>query len=270
MPHCSSSIFVKCCGATCHDTHDSRDSGIGIREFLKKHNLNFSLFITNSFIFSLVLIIAGKMGKQRRARQKFHAVAAKLNSTPSTQQRTKDTAPLLPLGSPVTENIFSGVEIDFNKLKKNLSDETQSVRSCKSQKSENGTVKTQPKKDKLKARREMLLKKIDTVNQMRKQLKIRNKRKNTPLIGDTNPLHDALPSLESLIKQKNEKKSSFPKTIKKKCIEKSARRKKQLVEGVKTFKQTLKNAKFKGNPLKSVTDHIKHIVQSEAKFNKQK
>lgn len=208
------------------------------------------------------------MGKQRRARQKFHAAAAKLAAsvTKTDTSFSSDTAPLIP-SSPV-ENIFSGININFDSLKKNLSDDTQSVRSYKSIKSECGTTKTLPKKDKLKLRREILLKKIDTVNQMKKQLKIRNKRKKTQLIGDTNPLHDALPSLESLLKTKTTNKSGKITSMKKKCVEKASKRRKQLINGVKTFKQTLKNKRFKTNPLQAVTEHIQYIVQSEAKIKK--
>lgn len=142
-----------------------------------------------------------------------------------------------------------------------MSDDAQSIKSYKSLKSQSAKP-ILPKKEKIKLRRELLLKKIDSVNQMKKELKLREKRKNTALIGDTNPLHDALPSLESLLKNKSNVKYNR-KNIKKKGIEKATQRKKKLVEGVKIFKQTLKNKHFKKNPFEAISNHIKTVVQQE-------
>ncbi|XP_018567734.1 protein FAM207A [Anoplophora glabripennis] len=203
-------------------------------------------------------------GKLKRQRKKLH-IPAKSQKFPENQASPKgDTVPLLPI-SPPKEDLFAGLNIDINNIKKSLvSDDVQSIKSNKSSKSESGK-QILPKKEKIKLRRELLLKKIDTVNQMKKELKIRERRKNTAVIGDTNPLHDALPSLESLLKNKSSINYNNTKTIKKRGIEKATQRKKKLVEGVKIFKQTLKNKDFKKNPLEAISIHVKAMVEQELK-----
>ncbi|KAJ8941182.1 hypothetical protein NQ314_010481 [Rhamnusium bicolor] len=148
-----------------------------------------------------------KMGKLKRQRQKFH-VSKNIQPEGKTDSFLQDTASLLPLTSP-KENLFAGINVDLINIKKKRLDDVQSVKSYKSLKSEIGR-KIISKKEKLKLRREVLLKKVDIVQQMKKELKLREKRKNTSLIGDTNPLHDALPSLESLLKSRSNIKYNVP------------------------------------------------------------
>lgn len=205
-------------------------------------------------------------GKLKRQRKKLHFPAKSHHHQLLDNQKfaLDDTVPLLPI-SPPKENLFAGLNIDINNLQKSLvSDDVQSIKSYKSLKSESEKP-ILSKKEKIKLRREMLLKKIDTVNQMKKEFKLREKRKKTTIIGDTNPLHDALPSLESLLKGKSNIKYNNTKTIKKKGIEKATQRKKKLVEGVKIFKQTLKNKDFKKNPLEAISIHVKAVVDQELK-----
>ncbi|CAH0545692.1 unnamed protein product [Brassicogethes aeneus] len=201
------------------------------------------------------------MGKQRRIRQKLH-ISSQKKKKPATESMSMETAPLLPI-TPPKENIFAGLNIDFTNLKKNLNDDVQSVKSYKSAKSEAGSNKILPKKEKLKLRRDVLMKKIDAVNQMKKQLKVRNKRKNVSVIGDTNPLHDALPSLESLLQSRASMKHKEKEQPKKKAVEKSRKRKNNLLTGIKMIKQTLKNKQFSKNPLEAISQHVRAVVDNE-------
>lgn len=190
------------------------------------------------------------MGKVRKQRKKLHLEA-------KSQSSGSQAAPEM-LIKP-QENLFEGIHIDFNSLNKNLSDDVRSVKSFKSVKSESG--KSLSKKDKLKLRREMLLKKFEAINQQ----KLRDKKKKTPVVGDMNPLHDALPSLESLLK--NRPKISYKQheqhLKKKKGIEKSKKIKKNQLQGIKMFQHIIKNKQFQKNPQLAVEQHVKGLLQHE-------
>lgn len=199
----------------------------------------------------------------KRSRQKFHTAA---NQRPLLTQRfenpseTKSPESVLPVPS---DNLFAGLDIDISKLKTKLNSEAQSVKSFKSTKSEKSGQNAMSKKDKLKLRREMLMKKIDAVNHMKKNLKIREKRKKVAIMGDTNPLHDALPSLESLLKNRPSAKKQAPVPRKPKAVEKADRRKKELIHGVKLFKSVLKNKHFRVNPLEAISKQVQAVVAQQ-------
>lgn len=186
------------------------------------------------------------MGKTRRERQKFH-------TSPSSKKM--EVEPVIPenMGfqiSPI-DNIFSGVNINLNSLNKMSNDDTRSVRSLKSQLGD----KVVTKREKMQMRKEILMKKIDTVQQMKKEVALRKKRSKTAIMGDTNSLRDALPSLDYLLKKKAPEP---PRKVK--GIEKASRRKKNLVNDVKTLKMLMENKKVKTNPLQAMTDHVNAIV----------
>ncbi|KAJ8919948.1 hypothetical protein NQ315_006477 [Exocentrus adspersus] len=203
-------------------------------------------------------------GKLKRQRKKLHIPAKTQHLPINSDTAVSAEAPSLPL-SPLKDGLFSGLNIDVDTIRQTLvPDDVQSIKSYKSLKSESGKP-ILPKKEKIKLRRELLLKKIDTVNQMKKELKLREKRRKTALIGDTNPLHDALPSLESLLQSHSNRK---PESKKNRGIEKAKQRKRKLVEGVKVFKQALKNKEFKKNPFGIVSNHVKAVVEQERKSRK--
>ncbi|EFA00766.1 ribosome biogenesis protein SLX9 homolog [Tribolium castaneum] len=196
------------------------------------------------------------MGKVRRQRKKFHLEASPQAPKP---QETPIAGPVSELVIKPQENIFEGLRIDFDSLNKNL-DDVRSVKSFKSVKSESG--KSLSKKEKLKLRREMLMKKFEVMNQE----KLRDKRKKTPVVGDMNPLHDALPSLESLLKSRSSipfKQNAQPK--KKKGIEKNKKIKKNQLQGIKMFQHIMKNKQFVKNPKRVIDQHVKTLLEQEKK-----
>lgn len=204
------------------------------------------------------------MGKVRRLRHKLHIATQKdqQESLPTTSEFNPRNLPDLVLPVP-SDNLFAELNIDVDNLKSKLNDDVQSVKSFKSLKSEKSGKNILPKKEKLKLRKEMLLRKIDAVNQMKKDLKVREKRKTNAIIGDTNPLHDALPSLESLLKSRPNIKQNMADIKKKKPIEKAKKRRKEVVQGVKIFKTVLNNNEFKKNPLEAITQHVQALVSQE-------
>lgn len=207
------------------------------------------------------------MGKQRRRRIKLH-----LSSSNTQKDKPSDEPIVFTKSSSVddiptletSEDVFKGLNIDITSLNTNLPDDTRSVRSFKSLKSEHGFSKHIGKKEKLKLRRELLLKKIDTVEQLKKEYEIRNRRKKTAIMGDMNPLYDALPSLESLLKSSESSKvKTRAKISKTKGTEKASKRRKRLLKEVGIFKKVLGDKKFKENPLAAVSEHVKAVVESD-------
>lgn len=202
------------------------------------------------------------MGKQRRQRKKFH-----ISSTNKTEElnvnKSEDTMDVRqPITFTPTENLFAGIEINVDNLKKSISDDTRSVKSFKSVKSEAAAEKPLSKKEKIKLRRTVLLQKIDIVNQQKKEIKQRKKRKHISLIGDTNPLHDALPSLSSLLVTKSSKRHTQIPT-KPKAVENALKRKKQVVQGVKLFKKLMINKELQKDPLKAVGKHVDIFIERQ-------
>lgn len=204
------------------------------------------------------------MGKVKRLRHKLHIAAKKEKATPqSPESNISQDLPDIVLPLP-NDNLFAGLNIDINSLKTKLNDDVRSVKSFKSnKKSENSKQTVISKKDKLKARRDMLMRKIGALDQMKKDLKLRQKRKTTAIIGDTNPLHDALPSLESLLKNRPNIKQNVAKPKKKKGIEKARKRKKELIHGVKIYKNVMGNKTFQKNPLEAISQHVQALVNQE-------
>ncbi|CAG9761197.1 unnamed protein product [Ceutorhynchus assimilis] len=119
------------------------------------------------------------------------------------------------------------------------------------------------KKEKIKMRRQKLLNKIDKVQQMKKALKLKEKRKSTAIMGDTNPLHDALPSLEALLKTRPSANKRSADIAKKKGIEKQRKRKREIIQGIQIYKLVLGNKKFLQDPWEAITHHVQAMVDHE-------
>ncbi|XP_057667169.1 ribosome biogenesis protein SLX9 homolog [Diorhabda carinulata] len=156
---------------------------------------------------------------------------------------------------------------DVNSIMKSMKNHTNKMRTVVSHKSVESCKsfgRIIKKKDKLNIKRKFLMKKIDVVNESKKQAKIREKRKNVSVIGDTNPLLDALPSIEDLIRSKSKSNNMLPKeSIKNRGIGKARQRKKKLIEDMAVFKRILKNKTFSTNPFDIISNHLQAMVQEE-------
>ncbi|XP_050503878.1 ribosome biogenesis protein SLX9 homolog [Diabrotica virgifera virgifera] len=166
--------------------------------------------------------------------------------------------------APIKESISANFDFSIKQGKSVVADDVKSVLSYKSIKSHNPINRIIKKKEKVNLKRKLLMKKIDLGNVLKKEQKIRDKRKNTSLIGDTNPLHDALPSLDSLLKKKSDldyQASKEPK--KKKGVEKATKRKKKLTSNMEFYKRAIKDTTFKKNPFAVISQHVQAVVQQE-------
>nr|CAI5817024.1 unnamed protein product [Callosobruchus analis] len=204
------------------------------------------------------------MGKLKTQRKKLHLSSGKLVETNRKCANEINKSVDLPL-MPVKDDIFSGINIELSTLKTKLEDDVKSVKSVNTVKSESvNETKHISKKLKMQLRRETLLKRIDTLNQIKKEQNARDKRKKIAVIGDTNPLLDALPSLESLIQNKSNMRFKLSENKKKKKgIEKANQRKKKQMEHIQTFKQIINNKTFSANPFETISKHVRSVVEQE-------
>lgn len=205
------------------------------------------------------------MGKYKSRRYKMHASAASSKTKPSVQPLPEGPPSILP---PIDTNVFSGIDLMAlleNAPKKPLEDDAVSVKSCISNKSIKGD-QVIPKKEKRKLRRQLLLRRIDTVNQLKKEQSSKEKKpKNVQndTLGDMQNLFNSLPNLESLAVSKT--CSSQHTKTKRKAVEKSRKIQKMNTKQVNIYKQLLKNPAIKKDPFGTITQHLKTVVEKERK-----
>uniref|UniRef100_A0A803Y3P0 SLX9 ribosome biosis factor n=1 Tax=Meleagris gallopavo TaxID=9103 RepID=A0A803Y3P0_MELGA len=94
-----------------------------------------------------------------------------------------------------SSDIFSGLTIDPDSLVKKLDLDSRSIVSSKTG-LEGKTLLS--KKEKMKLRKERWLQKIESVKLAKRKQKAEAKRKATPVVGDMQPLMEALPELSDL------------------------------------------------------------------------
>ncbi|XP_054844073.1 ribosome biogenesis protein SLX9 homolog isoform X4 [Eublepharis macularius] len=92
-------------------------------------------------------------------------------------------------------NIFAGVKIDPKTLVKKLDADSRSIVSAVKGEEEKVPLS---KKEKMKLHKERWLQKIEDIKLAKKLQKAEMKRKATPVVGDMNPLMEALPELSDL------------------------------------------------------------------------
>lgn len=236
------------------------------------------------------------MGKIKTARQKFHF--SKQSDDPVTVKNVVPDYKPLPV-APINSNIFAGLDISIDKINKLVS------KPIPEDNDDNDPapdlvkiVKEKPanKKDKIRQRREQLLKKLDTLEHAKRKTKEKTiKRRKTAIVGDLNSLKDALPSLDSLLKLKPNPQNiktgitkidskltpnaALPQLqITSMGISKLSRKQKKELKNQKlkklakeynqrfnSFQKVLDNENFKKNPRDVIATHIKMKLEKEAK-----
>ncbi|XP_055373487.1 ribosome biogenesis protein SLX9 homolog [Condylostylus longicornis] len=135
--------------------------------------------------------------------------------------------------------------------------------------------KSKTKKEKMKIKKKALMEKIDWIKEQELENAKKKKREKRKIIGDLNPLKDALPSLDELRKlkpdeiktgikefdNKDKRKNKKPKNK----IERSKERKKEFLDRYKCLNSILKDKKFRENPRATIAEHIKFIVSNQEK-----
>ncbi|XP_068819970.1 ribosome biogenesis protein SLX9 homolog isoform X3 [Capricornis sumatraensis] len=145
------------------------------------------------------------MGKVRSLRARVHQVAVRPTgeAAPGLASPAREVAPLQALTGGVSgkelacvnANVFAGTTIEPSALVQKLDVETRSVTSVR----RGAEAKTiLPKKEKLKLRRERWLQKIEAIRLAEQKRKAERRRRATVVVGDLQPLRDALPELLEL------------------------------------------------------------------------
>ncbi|NXY91326.1 F207A protein, partial [Alcedo cyanopectus] len=113
------------------------------------------------------------------------------------------------------------------------------------------------KKEKMKLRKEKWLQKMESVKLAKQKQKAEAKRKATPVVGDMQPLLEALPELFNLTTGGKGRKA--PKSqVKAKaeptdfCLMKQAQKHRLLEEEVARFHEVITNPRYRANPLMAI------------------
>ncbi|KAM6396588.1 ribosome biogenesis protein SLX9 homolog [Pluvialis apricaria] len=165
-----------------------------------------------------------------------------------------------------SSGVFSGLKIDPDTLVKKLDLDSRSIISSRTGLEEKTVLS---KKEKMKLRRERWLQKIESVKLAKQKQKAEAKRKATPVVGDMQPLMEALPELSDLTTSGSGRKP--PKShVKAKaepavfCLMKQAQKCQLLEEEVARFHEVITNPRYRANPLMTISEHLsKRLRQQE-------
>ncbi|XP_008938616.1 PREDICTED: protein FAM207A, partial [Merops nubicus] len=124
------------------------------------------------------------------------------------------------------------------------------------------------KKEKMKLRKERWLQKIESVKLAKQKQKAEAKRKATPVVGDMQPLMEALPELSDLTAGGRGRKP--PKShVKAKaepadfCLMKPAQKCRLLEEEVARFHEVIADPRYRANPLMAISEHLSKRLRQE-------
>ncbi|XP_065494405.1 ribosome biogenesis protein SLX9 homolog [Caloenas nicobarica] len=164
-----------------------------------------------------------------------------------------------------SSGVFSGLKIDPDTLVKKLDLDSRSIVSSRTGLEEKTVLS---KKEKMKLRKERWLQKIESVKLAKQKQKAEAKRKATPVVGDMQPLMEALPELSDLTTGGRGRKT--PKShVKAKaepadfCLMKQAQKHRLLEEEVARFHEVIANPRYRANPLMAINEHLSKRLRQE-------
>ncbi|XP_033921429.1 ribosome biogenesis protein SLX9 homolog [Melopsittacus undulatus] len=164
-----------------------------------------------------------------------------------------------------SSGVFSGLKIDPDTLVKKLDLDSRSIISSRTGLEEKPVLS---KKEKMKLRKERWLQKIESVKLAKQKQKAEAKRKATPVVGDMQPLMEALPELSDLTTSGRGRKP--PKShVKAKavpadfCLMNQAQKCQLLEEEVARFQEVIANPSYRANPLLAVSEHLSKRLRQE-------
>lgn len=206
-----------------------------------------------------------------RARVHQNAVRPTGEAAPGLASPAREVAPLQASTGGVAgkelaclnADVFAGTTIDPSALVQQLDVETRSVTSIK-RGAEAKTVL--PKKEKLKLRRERWLQKIEAIKLAEQKLKAERRRRATVVVGDLQPLRDALPELLELEtggrRPPTRRAASRPRPAE--LSRMSAVQRLQLLEEERTrFQELLASPAYRASPLLAIGRRLAEQMQLE-------
>ncbi|XP_010084023.1 PREDICTED: protein FAM207A, partial [Pterocles gutturalis] len=124
------------------------------------------------------------------------------------------------------------------------------------------------KKEKMKLRKERWLQKIESVKLAKQKQKAEAKRKATPVVGDMQPLMEALPELSDLMTgdrgrkppKRHVRAKAEPADF---CLMKQAQKHRLLEEEVARFQEVITNPRYRANPLMAISEHLSKRLRQE-------
>ncbi|XP_038048796.1 protein FAM207A-like [Patiria miniata] len=217
--------------------------------------------------------LSKKMGKIKTKRQKLHTPAhfkREKKEDDSCPDLSHLKASLIPPGAEFpTQGLFSQDTPPTHPSQSqhssayNEEDDRRSFISKKSIKGGRGHI---TKKEKMKLRHDKWLEKMETIQVAKRNKKNAKKRSERPIIGDLNPLNQALPELSEIIALSHRKTQESKKAQEKKEHKGTMKvkdRQQLLLEESTRFKQVLKHSAFKSNPFSTINEHLKNKLQEE-------
>ncbi|XP_054492444.2 ribosome biogenesis protein SLX9 homolog isoform X1 [Agelaius tricolor] len=166
-----------------------------------------------------------------------------------------------------SSGVFSGLKIDPATLVQKLDLDSRSIISSRTGLEEKPILS---KKEKMKLRKERWLQKIESVKMARQKQKAEAKRKATPVVGDMQPLMEALPELSYLTTGGRARKP-LKSHIKAKaepadfCLMKQAQKHQLLEQEVARFQEVISDPQYRANPLLAISKHLsERLRQGEA------
>ena len=120
------------------------------------------------------------------------------------------------------------------------------------------------KKEKMKIRKKLLVKKLSDSEQEKKEAIAKKKRETVVIIKDTKPLMENLEEIEEEIKREDLVKLNKP--ISKKKVSKSTMKKKkqkdQFMKDLEFLKAATQHSEYVANPMRTVTIHLQNSIQT--------
>ena len=173
------------------------------------------------------------------------------------------------ISTPAPTQSFSQL-VENNKLGKSCSESTStksnSVVAKKVLKSVNkgGKIVKLKKKDKMKLRTGLLVKKLSAIEKEKKEIKDKQKREKVVIVRDTKPLIDNLDEIAEEIEKKDKQRKLKARLGSKKPTkhtQKMKKQKEQFMKDIEFLKAASKHPDYVKNPVEIVSAHIKNSVQ---------
>uniref|UniRef100_A0A8D2MZD6 Family with sequence similarity 207, member A n=1 Tax=Zonotrichia albicollis TaxID=44394 RepID=A0A8D2MZD6_ZONAL len=149
----------------------------------------------------------------------------------------------------LSSGVFSGLKIDPDTLVQKLDLDSRSIISSRTGLQEKTILS---KKEKMKLRRERWLQKIESVKMAKKKQKAEAKRKATPVVGDMQPLLEALPELSYLTTGGRARKPLKRLALRELVCYFSFLRE----EEVARFQEVISDPQYRANPLVAISKHL--------------
>ncbi|XP_027982314.1 protein FAM207A isoform X3 [Eumetopias jubatus] len=211
------------------------------------------------------------MGKVRGLRARVHQAAvrpagqAASDPAPPTREAAPAQAAARGVGAKewafMNTDVFAGTKIDPSALVQKLDPDTRSVASVRRGVEARAVL---PKKEKLKLRRERWLQKIEAIKLAEQKRKAERRRRATVVVGDLQPLRDALPELLELEAGSRQPRargvSSRPRPAELSRMS-TAQRLQLLEEERARFRELLASPAYRASPLLAIGQQLAQQMQ---------